>query len=79
MQWGDEARINELFGKRGSVKCVRRDFMFRYNSAEHWIDIFRKFYVPTHKAFAALDEAGQNRLHDALAALLNSRNTAGGS
>lgn len=26
---------------------------------EHFVEIFRTFYGPTHKAFAALDEAGQ--------------------
>jgi SAM-dependent methyltransferase len=77
MQWGDEARIEELFGRRGDLQMARRDFMFRYRSAEHFIDIFRNFYGPTHKAFAALDEAGQRRLHDALVALLVSRNKGG--
>ena len=79
MQWGEEARIEDLFGRRGDLRMVRHDFMFRYRSVEHFIDIFRNFYGPTHKAFAALDEAGQRRLHDALAALLVSRNQGGPS
>jgi ubiquinone/menaquinone biosynthesis C-methylase UbiE len=79
MQWGDEARIRELFGEHGSIQCVRRDFMFRYASAAHWVDIFRKFYGPTHKAFLALDAVGQQRLNDELIALLDSANTAGPS
>lgn len=77
MQWGDEARIRELFGARGSVRCERRNFMFRYQSAAHFVDIFRRFYGPTHKAFGALDAAGQARLNDALVDLLNKHNQGG--
>lgn len=45
--------------------------------AAHWIQIFRDFYGPTHKAFAALDPAGQDALAKDIAALLNRCNTAG--
>jgi ubiquinone/menaquinone biosynthesis C-methylase UbiE len=77
MQWGSEERIGELFGRHGHVRTVRRNFMFRYESAAHWIDIFRRFYGPTHKAFLALDAAGQQKLHDDLTVLLERRNTGG--
>lgn len=77
MQWGDEARIQELFGAKGTVQCTRRNFMMRYQSAEHWIAVFRTFYGPTHKAFAALQPAGQTKLHEDLVALLESRNVGG--
>ena len=70
MQWGDENRIRELFGARAMVQCARRDFMFRYKSPAHWVDVFRQFYGPVHKAFSALDAAGQQRLQDELTALL---------
>jgi hypothetical protein len=36
-----------------------REFPFRYESAEHFVEIFRTFYGPVHKAFAALDASGQ--------------------
>ena len=51
--------------------------MFRYQSAAHWIEVFREFYGPTHKAFLALDAAGQQRLHDDLVKLLERRNVGG--
>jgi ubiquinone/menaquinone biosynthesis C-methylase UbiE len=79
MQWGDEARIRELFAAGASVHCVRRLYKFRYRSAAHMIEVFRKFYGPTHKAFGAQDEAGHKRMYDALAALLQSRNQGGES
>jgi hypothetical protein len=48
---------------------VRRHFNFRYRSAAHWIQVFRDYYGPTHKAFAALDAD--------LTALLEKWNAAG--
>jgi SAM-dependent methyltransferase len=78
-QWGTETRITELFGPRASrIACERRHFTFRYRSAAHWIDVFRAWYGPTHKAFAALDANGQRALHDALVALLGRWNRSAG-
>jgi len=78
MLWGTEPRITELFGFAASdIRCVRRDFNFRYRSAEHWIDIFRDFYGPTHKVYAALDAAHQARLTEDIAALLERLNVGG--
>lgn len=69
--WGTEPRLVELFGPHArDLRTVRRQFVFRYLSAEHWIDIFRRYYGPVHKAFAALDAAGQEALHAALLELL---------
>jgi ubiquinone/menaquinone biosynthesis C-methylase UbiE len=59
--WGTEARLRELFpGARMALQ--RKQFAFRYQSPAHFIDIFRRFYGPTHKAFAALPPEGQTRL-----------------
>ena len=77
MQWGDPVRLEEMFGSSGRVAYERRNFNFRYQSPEHFIDIFRRFYGPTHRAFAALDADGQQRLADDLAALLRQHNRAG--
>jgi len=64
--WGTSERLSELFEPRAtSIACARRDFTFRYRSAEHWLEIFRSFYGPMVKAFAALDPPGQAALeHD---------------
>ena len=77
MLWGTEQRLRELFGKAArEIRCTRRDFMFRYRSAEHWIQIFRDYYGPTHKAFAALPPPRQSELHAALIDLLSTHNRA---
>ncbi|MFN0314709.1 MAG: class I SAM-dependent methyltransferase [Burkholderiales bacterium] len=76
--WGSEPRIVELFGHSAAdIRCVRKDFNFRYESAAHWIEVFRNFYGPTHKAYAALELARQERLTADLTALLERRNIAG--
>jgi ubiquinone/menaquinone biosynthesis C-methylase UbiE len=69
--WGTRARLTELFGARAaSIDARPRDFMFRYQSAAHWMDVFRTYYGPLLKAFAALKpEAGQ-ALHDDIVALI---------
>jgi len=76
--WGTEPHIVELFGAQATdIRAARKTFNFRYRSAAHWIQIFRDFYGPTHKAFAALDAAGQDALAKDITVLLNRCNTAG--
>ena len=76
--WGTEPHIVELFGAHAAnIRASRKIFNFRYRSAAHWIQIFRDFYGPTHKAFAALDAARQDALAKDITALLNRCNTAG--
>jgi SAM-dependent methyltransferase len=60
--WGTQARLDDLFRGTRSVRATRRDFVFRYESSAHFIDIFRRLYGPTYVAFRMLDAAGQERL-----------------
>jgi len=76
--WGTEPHIVQLFGPEAAdIRCERRLFHFRYESAAHWIQIFRDFYGPTHKAFAALAPAGQKALETDITALLERLNIGG--
>ena len=76
--WGTEPHLVSLFGAQAAdIRCVRRNFNFRYLSSAHWIQVFRDFYGPTHKAFAALDAAHQSALERDITALLERFNTAG--
>lgn len=76
--WGTEAHLHELFGAQArEIRCTRRDFMFRYRSPAHWVEIFRAFYGPTHKAFEALDAPGRAKLEREIVALLERRNVGG--
>ena len=78
--WGVEAHLKSLFGSAiGSLAIKRRMFNFRYRSPEHFIEIFRTWYGPVHKAFAALPADGAAALNEDLLALLNERNRAADS
>jgi SAM-dependent methyltransferase len=78
--WGTEPHIVELFGPQAvDIRCARKHFNFRYASSAHWIQIFRDFYGPTHKAFAALDAATRPLLERDIVALLERHNVAGSS
>jgi SAM-dependent methyltransferase len=78
--WGTETHLQALFGDQAArLHCERRHFNFRFLSAAHWVQVFRDFYGPTHKAFAALDAAGQAALEADIVALLEAMNTAGRS
>jgi ubiquinone/menaquinone biosynthesis C-methylase UbiE len=59
--WGTLARLEELFGAGAMVRATRRHFTFRYRSAQHFIEVFRTYYGPMNKTFAAL-EAQPERL-----------------
>jgi ubiquinone/menaquinone biosynthesis C-methylase UbiE len=79
MAWGSEPRLVDLFGPQATdIRTARKMYVFRYRSAEHWVEFFRTYYGPTHKAFAALDEAGRGALHAALIEFLRDENTHGG-
>jgi ubiquinone/menaquinone biosynthesis C-methylase UbiE len=69
LAWASETRLLQLFGPARAIHAERKQFVFRYQSAEHFIDVFRRFYGPTYKAFGALDAAGQTRLAEDIAAL----------
>jgi SAM-dependent methyltransferase len=76
--WGTEPHMVELFGPQATdIRCVRKHFNFRYLSSAHWIQMFRDFYGPTHKAFAALDAEKQVRLERDITALLERSNVGG--
>jgi ubiquinone/menaquinone biosynthesis C-methylase UbiE len=57
--WGTKTHLETLFGKGTTIAAQPREFVFRYKSTAHWIEIFRTYYGPVLKTFAAIDaEAG---------------------
>jgi ubiquinone/menaquinone biosynthesis C-methylase UbiE len=76
--WGSEAHLAELFGPEAAqIRCEKKNFNFRYRSSAHFVQVFRDFYGPTHKAFAALDADGQRTLEREITALLDEMNVGG--
>jgi ubiquinone/menaquinone biosynthesis C-methylase UbiE len=79
MLWGTADHLEQLFAGASSIEHTVRSFAFRYRSPEHWVEVFRAYYGPIHKAFAALDASGQAALDADLIALLRRANRAGES
>jgi ubiquinone/menaquinone biosynthesis C-methylase UbiE len=76
--WGVESHLQSLFGERAAdIAVTPRMFNFRYRSAAHFIDVFRTWYGPVHKAFAALPADKSAALESDLTTLLDSSNRAG--
>jgi ubiquinone/menaquinone biosynthesis C-methylase UbiE len=75
--WGTDAHIRELFAGAATIEHSIRDFAFRYRSPEHFVDVFRSYYGPVHKAFAALDAPGQAALEADLITLLRQSDRGG--
>jgi ubiquinone/menaquinone biosynthesis C-methylase UbiE len=76
MLWGDRANLEELFGSTGTVAAETRTYMMRYKSPEHWIDVFRTYYGPMVKTFAAIDADARAALEADLHALIDEFNLA---
>jgi ubiquinone/menaquinone biosynthesis C-methylase UbiE len=74
--WGSEEHMKALF-PRHALEATREIFNFRYKSPEHWLEVFRTYYGPTNKAFAALDENGQAALEADILELAHQMNRGG--
>lgn len=73
--WGTNAHLQELFAGASKIDHVTRNFTFRYRSPQHFVDVFRAYYGPTYKAFAALDPERQAAYEADLLVLLDQNNT----
>ena len=75
--WGTRAHLHDLFGAQATaVDTHARNFVFRYRSAQHWIDVFKTYYGPVLKALAALPEDGQKSMLRDIEMLISRMNTA---
>jgi ubiquinone/menaquinone biosynthesis C-methylase UbiE len=73
--WGTRTRLAELFEPH-AIRAESRNFVFRYRSPQHWLDVFRSYYGPLLKAYAALEPAAQSALTDDIMALIDRFNRA---
>jgi len=75
--WGTRSHLEELFAEgTQKIEIETRDFDFRYRSIDHWMVIFRTYYGPVHKAFAAIDASKQELLAQDLTEVINRFNVA---
>jgi SAM-dependent methyltransferase len=76
--WGTRPRLEELFGGgANAIHTVNREFTFRYGSPAHWIDVFRTYYGPMNRTYAALDTERAQAFTQDLLALINTHNRSG--
>lgn len=76
--WGTKARLEELFGNTAqAIRTTDREFVFRYRSPAHWIEVFRTYYGPMNKTFGALDADKQAAFTQDVLALMDKGNRSG--
>jgi SAM-dependent methyltransferase len=75
--WGTEERLRELF-PGAEVTATPRLFNFRYRSPAHWVEVFRAYYGPVHKAFLALEPGRQSELEAGITDLIERYRQGGG-
>lgn len=77
MRWGTRAGLTEMFGAGSSaMRAEPRNMNFRYLSGEHYVEVFKTYYGPMLKAFAALDASQQESLKSDLLDLIARMNRA---
>lgn len=74
--WGSRAHLASLFGPGASIRASERQFVFRYRSPEHWLEVFATYYGPVHKALGALEGGKRATLEADLRSLLDTFNNA---
>jgi ubiquinone/menaquinone biosynthesis C-methylase UbiE len=78
--WGTQEWLDKAFGASASaLKAEPRHFVFRYRSAQHFVDVFREYYGPMLKAFEALNPAGRKALAQDIVGLIGRFNRSGDS
>ena len=77
LEWGDEARLGELFGNRiNALRIEARPVTFRYRSPEHLLGWFCTRFGPTRSVFDRLGDAGRIALARDLVAIHHAYNRA---
>jgi ubiquinone/menaquinone biosynthesis C-methylase UbiE len=76
--WGTRARLAEMFdANASSITTAQRHFAFRYRSPEHFVEVFKTYYGPMLKTFAALEGAKQAAFQSDLLSLIAQFNRSG--
>jgi len=76
-RWGTRIGLAQLFeAHASSIESEPRHFVLRYRSPSHWIDVFKTYYGPLLKTFAALPPAAQGDLEQDLLMLIGRFNRA---
>ena len=75
--WGTTEFLEQNLGlQSSSLRIEPRHFVFRYQSPQHWLDLFATYYGPVLKAFEALDETAGEMLRADVLSLIRKFNRA---
>ncbi|HEU5230419.1 MAG TPA: class I SAM-dependent methyltransferase [Ktedonobacteraceae bacterium] len=75
--WGIEERVRELFGDRvTSLQMKRRNFLWRYRSSQHWLEVFSTCFGPIVTTFKVLDSTHGERFARDLLTMVEQANLA---
>jgi ubiquinone/menaquinone biosynthesis C-methylase UbiE len=76
--WGTREWMDKAFrAASSSLVAEPRHFVFRYRSAQHFLDVFREYYGPMLKAFEALNAADRKALSQDIIELIGRFNRTG--
>jgi ubiquinone/menaquinone biosynthesis C-methylase UbiE len=76
--WGTREWMEKVFrAESSSLIAEPRHFVFRYRSAQHFLDVFREYYGPMLKAFETLNAAGRKALSKDIIELIGRFNKSG--
>src|SRR5262249_54099993 len=76
--WGTRTFLETAFGASSSrIAAQSRYFVFRYRSAQHFVEFFKSYYGPMLKAFEALDQTRGKALAQDLLDLIGRFNKSG--
>ena len=76
--WGTRSWVETTFRAAAStIAAEPRLFVFRYRSAQHFLEIFRTYYGPMLKAFEALEGGSRKALARDIIDLVGRFNTSG--
>jgi len=76
-RWGERDWVGETFQPHARVISIAmKTFNFRYPSPQHFVQFFRTFYGPVHKAFLAVGDKGHDALNDDMLATIEQFNIA---
>ena len=75
--WGRRDWIEQVFNSSAaSITLNEKQFVFRYRSPAHFVEVFRTYYGPVHKAFLALEQDQQTVLKERILDVIAEQNTA---
>ena len=75
--WGTEDFLDLHFSQQAeAISVEKKDFNFRYPSPEHFVELFKTYYGPVHKAFLALCDEDAEALESDILSLVGAFNRA---